>query len=240
MPYYIYPKVYNFYYNKIKNENSNIKFKIFFSGSIYNDVYSKFEWKAGDSNQKLLNRIEIIKFVIDEFKNEIFFINKKSDLKNNKIFKKKIIFSLQDKMINKKKYTLSFQQNYNFLSKSAFNLNCPGAVMPICHHMIEGIKFGSIPISSSNEFLNPPLDKNLYLEYYNKDTLLKSIYNALNMKNEEVLLKRKKLLKFYNDNLSPQSFKQNFLKILKKNSEKEIIACNDHESVERFKNIKID
>ena len=56
------------------------------------------------------------------------------------------------------------------------------------------------------------------------------------MKNDEVLFMRKKVLNYYNANLSPENFKKNFIKILSK-KEKKIICCDDHRSVDKFQNI---
>ena len=240
MPYYVYPEVYNFYYNKIKI-SKNYLFKIFFSGSVYQNVYANFNWENNYNNSQsnYLSRIEIINIITKEFKNEIFFIKKKNDLKNNDIFKKRIIFSLYDRMISKKKYFLNFRDNYNLLSKSAFNLNCPGAVMPICHHTIEGIKLGSIPITSCNNVIYPPLNNDLCLTYKDKESLICSFDTALKMKDDEIKQKKIKLIKFYNKNFSPQSFKNKFISNLNIANRKEIIACNDHESVERYKKNKV-
>ena len=62
-------------------------------------------------------------------------------------------------MVKKTSYILDFENNFKFLSKSCFNLSCPGVVMPLSHHLIEGIKVGSIPITNCDELLNPNLNK---------------------------------------------------------------------------------
>ena len=237
MPYYMYPEVYNYDYKKFNNQVLPFKFRIFFSGGMFQEVYSKFKWRIND--QDLLNRIDVINLIIKEFKNEIFFIQKKSDLKTEKIFKKKIIFCLHDKMLSKKKYILSFKENYKMISQSAFNLSCPGVVMPLCHHLIEGIKFGSIPITSCADLIVPKLDEEICLKYDNAESLLNSIYKALKMNKENINEKRLKLKKFYYKNLSPDSFKDKFLNNLKMSKPKKILVCDDHESVKLYKKIKV-
>ena len=234
MPYYIYPKIYNSYYSKIKHIEKP-KLKIFFSGSIYSKVYSNFLWNYKNHDSKFLNRVKIINELIKEFKSQIFFITNKNDLKSSEIFNKKIIFCLHDKMVSKNNYILDFKKNFLLMSQSAFNLNCPGAVMPLCHHFIEGIKVGSIPITPYRDFIIPELDKSLTLEYYNKPSLLDSFYNALKMKDDEIMDKREKLKIFYNEELSPESFKIKFLKNLNSPNKKNVLVCNDHESVQKFK-----
>ena len=81
--------------------------------------------------------------------------------------KKKIIFCLHENVIKKTKYKLNFKENLNLLSLSCFKLNCPGVVMPLSHHLIEGIKVGSIPITNCNNLIFPNLNNENSLIYSN-------------------------------------------------------------------------
>ncbi len=142
MPYFMYPRIYNSFYKKIniiKKPNFNIR--VYFSGSINEDGYSNFYWKK--EPERFPDRIKIINLIKKEFESEIYFINSKEDLKSSVFLKKKIIFCLHENVIKKTTYKLNFRENLNLLSLSCFNLNCPGVVMPLCHHLIEGIKVGS-------------------------------------------------------------------------------------------------
>ena len=136
-------------------------------------------------------------------------------------------------MIKKTSYTLNFKDNFNLLSNSCFNLSCPGVVMPLCHHLIEGIKVGSIPITNCENLLVPNLTSNNSLKYSNLDQLVEKFQEALDMKNDKILYMRENVLQYYNLNLSPENFKQEFLKLFSK-KEKKIICCDDHRSVEKF------
>jgi hypothetical protein len=232
MPYYMYPRIYNSFYKKINiRKNPDFNLRIFFSGSIVKDGYSNFLWNK--EPDKFPSRINIIKKILKEFKSEIFLINSKEDLKSSEMTRKKIIFCLHDKMIKKTTYTLNFKQNFDLLTKSCFNLSCPGVVMPLCHHLIEGIKVGSIPITNCEKLIFPNLGKEVSLQYSNLDQLIEKFHEALTMDNNEVLFMREKVLNYYNSNLSPENFKKNFFKILSKN-EKKIICNDDHRSVEKF------
>jgi hypothetical protein len=232
MPYYMYPRVYNSFYQNINiKKKPNFNIRIFFSGSIVKDGYENFSWQKEPG--KFPNRIDIINKILKEFKNEIFLINSKNDLKSKEITKKKIIFCLHDKMIKKTSYKLNFKQNFDLLTESCFNLSCPGVVMPLCHHLIEGIKVGSIPITNCEKLLLPSLDKEVSLHYSSLDQLIEKFNEALTMDNDKILYMRKNVLNYYNSNLSPKSFKNNFLNILSQ-KEKKIICCDDHRSVEKF------
>jgi hypothetical protein len=107
--------------------------------------------------------------------------------------------------------------------------------MPLCHHLIEGIKVGSIPITNCEKLLSPYLTEEISLQYSNINQLIEKFHEALVMKNDEILYMREKVLNYYKKNLSPENFKKNFIKILSKN-EKKIICCDDHRSVEKFRN----
>ena len=230
MPYFMYPRIYNSFYKKINIlDKPNFNIRIYFSGSINEEGYNTFYWKK--EPEKFPNRINTIDFITKEFKSEIYFINSKNDLKNSDFLKKKIIFCLHENVMKKTSYKLNFKENLDLLGKSCFNLNCPGVVMPLSHHLIEGIKVGSIPITNCNQLLIPNLTNENSLIYNNLDELKDKIYEAFNMKEDEIIFKRSKVREFYKLNLSPDSFKQNFEKIIGYKKSK-IICCDDHRSVQ--------
>ena len=229
MPYFMYPRIYNSFYKKINIINKpNFNLRVFFSGSFVEDGYSNFYWKK--EPEKFPNRIKIIKSILKDFKSEIYLIDSKKDLKSSEFSKKKIIFCLHDKVMKKTSYKLNFKDNFNLLSQSCFNLNCPGVVMPLCHHLIEGIKVGSIPITNCEKFLIPNLNNENSLIYSNLDQLKDKIHEALVMKDDQIILMRSNLQKYYKSNLSPESFKENFKKVLSEEKNK-IICCDDHRSI---------
>jgi hypothetical protein len=232
MPYYMYPRIYNSFYKKINiKKEPDFNLRIFFSGSVFKEAYGSFYWKK--EPKKFPNRIEIIDKVLKEFKNDIFLINSKKDLKSSEISKKKIILCLHDKMIKKTSYKLNFKENFNLLNKSCFNLSCAGVVMPLCHHLIEGMKVGSIPITNCEKLLFPNLDNNTSLIYSNLDQLILKIQQALVMKNDEIMYMRNKVFNYYKSQLSPENFRINFLKLISQ-KDKEIVCCDDHRSVDKF------
>ena len=230
MPYFMYPRIYNSFYKKINIiKKPNFNLRIFFSGSIVKEGYGNFYWK--NDPEKFPNRVKIINNILKEFKSEIFLINSRKDLKTSKLNKKKIIFCLHDKVIKKTSYKLNFKENFNLLSQSCFNLNCPGVVMPLCHHLIEGIKVGSIPITNCEKLLIPNLNEEISLQYSNISELIQKFYEAMNMKDDQIIFMREKVQKYYRTNLSPDSFKKNFKKIISE-QKKKIVCCDDHRSVE--------
>lgn len=232
MPYYMYPRIYNSFYKKIyPKKNPNFNLRIFFSGSVFDEVYNNFYWEK--EPEKFPNRVQIINNIIKEFKSEIFFINSKKDIKSEAIFKKKIILCLHDKMVKKTSYILDFKNNFNLYKNSCFHLSCPGAVMPLCHHLIEGMKVGSIPITNCNELMLPNLDSNMSLHYSGLDQLNDQIKKALDMKENEIIYMRENVFNYYKQHLSPESFKLKFIKALNE-GKKEIICCDDHQSVKKM------
>ena len=137
-------------------------------------------------------------------------------------------------MIKKSSYILDFKDNFNLLSSSCFNLNCPGVVMPLCHHLVEGMKVGSIPITNCENFVYPKLTEKNSLNYTSIEELNNKIQQALHMPEDKILFMRSNVLNYYKSYLSPESFKIKFRKILEKNKKK-IIFCDDHRSVNQIK-----
>jgi len=231
MPYYLYPRIYNKKYDSLKNLYNQAKiFKIIFSGSTHEEWYSQFQWKHFDQS-KMLNRNEIINFVIQEFNTEIFYIKSKKDFKEAKKSQKKIILLLNDKLVKKTSSRLSNFDHLKFVAQSNFFITAPGTGMPLCHHLVESIKFGTIPISSYSDLLYPTLDESLCIKFQTLHELYSAIERAILMSNEEIFEKKKNLIHFYNKNLSPESFYQ---KLSQANFTKEVIACNDHNSASLY------
>jgi len=231
LPYYIYPRLYNNDYTSLKVFEKNEKhIKIFFSGSTNKEVYGKFKW-VDENGDRLLNRVEIIDFIIKNFKNKIFFLKSYEDLKRIDFLKTPIVLSINDKLVKKTKTNLTNDQHFEIISKSQFLLTAPGADMPLCHHLIEGIKMRSIPISNYANLHQPIIPNENYLYFTNYESLKNSIDEALNMSDEEINLKQKKLDEFYSKILSPSSFLESF----NKRTSNDIVACNDIESLQWLK-----
>ena len=228
MPYYLYPRLYN---SKIYKELDILRgmskiFKIVFSGSTHPALYSNFEWYHTDG-KKMLNRNQIIDFVSKEFGSEIFYLTSYKDIDNATKSSKKIIFSLNDTLAKKTSSKLSNIEHLKLIAQSSFFLTAPGTGMPICHHIMEAIKFGTIPITSYADLLNPKLDNNLCLNFQSFADLYSVIEKAILMKHDEHEFKKNNLINFYNQSLCPESF---YKKLSDVNFAKEIIACNDHNS----------
>ena len=142
-----------------------------------------------------------------------------------------IVLSINDKLVKKSKTNLTNDQHFEIISKSQFLLTAPGADMPLCHHLVEGIKMKSIPISNYANLHQPIIPNENYLYFTNYESLKNSIDEALTMSDEEINLKQKNLDKFYSQTLSPSSFLESF----KKRTTNKIIACNDIESLNWLK-----
>jgi len=227
LPYYIYPKLYNNdYQNLTKLKNNKKTIKIFFSGSTNKEVYGKFTWYDFNGN-KLLNRVEIIDFIIENFKKKIFFLNSYNDLNKINVIETPIVLSINDGLIKKSKSNLTNKEHFEIISKSQFLLTAPGADMPLCHHLIEGIKMKSIPISNYANLHQPIISEDDYLNFTDCHSLKSAINNALTMTDDDISLKQQNLDKFYDQKLSPASFLESFED--RKNNK--VIACNDVESL---------
>ena len=231
LPYYLYPRIYNKDYKKLdKLKNNNKQIRIFFSGSSNKQVYGRFSW-INFNGDKLLNRVEIIDFILNEFREKVYLLNSYDQLNDLVSSNKPIVLSLNDKLIKKTKTNLTNLEHLNLISMSNFFITAPGADMPLCHHLIECIKMKSIPITSCNEFLVPRLNENDHISFNNFDELNLAIKTALSMDQDKIVKIQNNLDVFYKNNLSPEAFFRNF----ENRKTNNIIACNDVESVERYK-----
>ncbi len=231
LPYYLYPRIYNKDYKKLdKLKNNNKQIRIFFSGSSNKQVYGRFSW-INFNGDKLLNRVEIIDFILNEFREKVYLLNSYDQLSDLVSSNKSIVLSLNDKLIKKTKTNLTNLEHLNLISMSNFFITAPGADMPLCHHLIECIKLKSIPITPHNEFLVPRLNENDHISFNNFDELNLAIKTALSMDQDKIVKIQNNLDVFYKNNLSPEAFFRNF----ENRKTNNIIACNDVESVERYK-----
>lgn len=231
LPYYLYPRIYNKDYKKLdKLKNNNKQIRIFFSGSSNKQVYGRFSW-INFNGDKFLNRVEIINFILNEFREKVYLLNSYDQLNDLVSSNKPIVLSLNDKLIKKTKTNLTNLEHLNLISMSNFFITAPGADMPLCHHLIECIKMKSIPITSYNEFLVPRLNENDHISFNNFDELNLAIKTALSMDQDKIVKIQNNLDVFYKNNLSPEAFFRNF----ENRKTNNIIACNDVESVERYK-----
>ena len=235
VPYYIYPKTYKKIYSQLnKYKNNQKEFKIIFSGSTNKEIYNRLNW-FDINNNKLLNRTEIIDIIESVFFDRIQIIKEKKSL-GKEIDKSKIILFKNEKKVNKKKALLSTEDHLEIISKSEFFLTAPGTEMPICHHFIEAIKFGSIPITNYGKLILPEISKDLYLHYSSKNELIECINRAFKMSNEEKIEKANKLKEVYEKEFSPVSFLDKFNKM---SLPTKIYANNDHDSV-RLRELRLD
>ena len=231
LPYYLYPRIYNNDYKKLdKFKNNNKQIRIFFSGSTNKEVYGRFNW-INSNGDKFLNRVEIIDFILNEFREKVYLLDSYDQLNDLFTSHKPIVLSLNDKLIKKTKTNLTNLEHLNLISMSNFFITAPGADMPICHHLIECIKMKSIPITSYNEFLVPCLNENDHISFNNFDELNLAIKTALSMDQDKIVKIQNNLDMFYKNNLSPEAFFRKF----ENRKTNNIIACNDVESVERYK-----
>ena len=83
--------------------------------------------------------------------------------------------------------------------------------MPLCHHLVESMILGTIPITPYGNLLFPKLEhnKNSFL-FKNYSELYTSIKKILTMNDNEVNEMKKEVLDYYDKNLSPLSFLNNF------------------------------
>ena len=105
---------------------------------------------------------------------------------------------------------LSMDEHIEFIASSNFFLTCPGTAMPICHHIVESMFVGTVPITLYGNLLFPKLNSNNSLMFDNYSDLYESIKRALTINDEDFIQMKKEVLSYYDKHLSPSSFLNNF------------------------------
>ena len=77
------------------------------------------------------------------------------------------------------------------ISKANFFLTCPGTAMPLCHHLIESLFLGTVPITSYGHLIYPFLDTSNSFSFSNYEELSRSIDSALSLEVEKKILCKK-------------------------------------------------
>jgi len=210
----------------IKLQNSRKKFKIIFSGTTSEEWYENLQFN-NLKNKKFLNRNDVLNTVKENFAERILVLNNSSQIHKINDTNKDILILETNPKISKRQKSFSESDHMKFISESEFFLCMPGSSMPICYHLIEACLVGTIPILSYNDFLSPKLTDNEALFYFNKIQLLKSINDALYMDKDKYDKMKKKIIDYYNFNLSPVNI---YNKLQKKNMPLEIFTNFDHTS----------
>ena len=210
----------------IKLQNSRKKFKIIFSGTTSEEWYENLQFN-NLKNKKFLNRNDVLNTVKENFAERILVLNNSSQIHKINDTNKDILILETNPKISKRQKSFSESDHMKFISESEFFLCMPGSSMPICYHLIEACLVGTIPILSYNDFLFPKLTDNEALFYFDKSQLLKSINDALYMDKQRSDKMKKKIIDYYNFNLSPANI---YNKLQKKNMPLEIFTNFDHTS----------
>ncbi len=95
------------------------------------------------------------------------------------------------------------------LSKSDFFVCLSGTDFPMCHHLIEALAVGTIPIMSYPECMEPQLEhgKNA-LFYKDAEGLIRQLDEAMNMSEARISEMRKNAIYYYEEHLSPKNFSE--------------------------------
>lgn len=95
------------------------------------------------------------------------------------------------------------------LAKSDFFLAPPGMIMPMCHNVIEAMAVGTVPILNYPEWFHPPLQHKINsLVFSDEKGLHSAIEVALTMPQEKIKLMRKQVCRYYDQHLTPSSFRE--------------------------------
>jgi hypothetical protein len=95
-----------------------------------------------------------------------------------------------------------------FLAAAEFFLACPGLVMPLAHNLIEAMSVGSIPVTESPEFFDPPLQHGVNcVAFSGADDLAQKVRWVVETASAgDVAAIREGAVRYYEKFLTPASF----------------------------------
>ena len=109
-----------------------------------------------------------------------------------------------------KKPLFSLDDWLRVLAKSDFYIAAPGFSMPFSHNAVEAMSVGAIPILQYPEMFSPPLtDKINCLKFDSLSDLIEKINDALHLDAEKLTAMRSNVLKYYDENLEPETAVEN-------------------------------
>jgi hypothetical protein len=199
MPYFIHPEQYKYNgrHRLAEIRNRPRQLRIFFSGNIAQEYYSN----RLPGNK--LTRTEIVQALrtmpgvecpLDERHfQEIFSRGER----NGCVIHDRLVFGISD------------EHWLETIARSDFFLCLPGSRMPMCHNVIEAMSVGAIPILNYGEWFDPPLKHGeTCIEFSTLQELRDRIAEILNLDSIAVQAIREKVVKYYEDNLSPRGFRK--------------------------------
>ena len=214
LPYYFYADFYkkNLIQDFLQLRNNKKTIPIVFSGSTHPDWYDQFPWemKPGEKNL-FMSRTKILDYVIQKYPNEVAVIENSDQFQKLSDQKKIILFLSNPSKKRKESKIFTIDKHMEIISKANFFLTCPGTAMPLCHHLIESLFLGTVPITSYGNLIYPFLDTSNSFSFNNYEELNRSIDSALSLEVEKKVFMQENAKKYYDQHLSPHSFLELFL-----------------------------
>ena len=147
-----------------------------------------------------ITRNEIVAY-LEEFSDKDKLINITTEEEANLLLSGKYF-----EIVSAKKPLFTLENWLEVLARSNFYIALPGFSMPFSHNVVEAMSVGTIPILQYPEMFTPPLT-NLVdcLSFDSKSDLIDKINLALNLNTEKILAMRENVLKYYDENLEPET-----------------------------------
>ncbi|WP_300463364.1 glycosyltransferase [Desulfobacula sp.] len=150
-----------------------------------------------------LSRLNVISTIKERLDSPLLQANSPEEL--NTILES--VYSKNLVIIDNDESRVAWEQWMDVIAHADFFLCPPGIVMPMCHNIIEAMAIGTIPLTNYPEWLSPKLDhlKNCVV-FDNEDDLIEKINMVLAMSDEKITEMRENAIKYYEENLKPETF----------------------------------
>jgi glycosyltransferase involved in cell wall biosynthesis len=185
-----------------KNER---RLKIFFGGNTVSSHYSNprlKEWYGQMTRKEGLETLEGIGSRVKAVKDldELFAVIKGKEFLNEcRILK------------TDNKIEVATEDWLDILSRCEFFVCFSGTDLPMCHHTVEAMSVGVIPIIAYNDWFTPALEHGkTAIVYSGKEDLVRKIHEVFAMGPEEISRMRQNVIRYYEETFVPRNFVKRF------------------------------
>jgi len=207
LPYFMYAKSYETCQDQLVDlyRSNDRKIKMIFAGNTSQTYYNNLKLK---NNYGKLTRVEGVNTLL-ELDDKVRCGEGRKNFE--KIMNIKGYANECRILLTNEKFPIKPNEWFKLLSTSDFFICLSGTDQPICHHTIESMAIGTIPIVGYPEWFFPSLEhKKNAIVYDGKEDLIKKFNEVLAMSTEEIIKMRKNVIDYYERHLSAESFIREF------------------------------
>ncbi|WP_146521885.1 hypothetical protein [Stieleria varia] len=112
-------------------------------------------------------------------------------------------------LVDSREHSIPASNWLTTIASAEFFLCCPGAAQPTCHHLIEAMSVGTIPLIEYGDRMTPPLEDDVNAVcFYGTDGLVTAIDRIESMSSAQIARLRQGAIAYYEQHLCGSRFMQ--------------------------------